>query len=296
MSSFHNSFHQSNPRFESPAKVFAKLKSKVQREALFAKEAVFTNNGPPTAAVRDKRGADFNSPKKRSGDFWVTEELKENHRFGPYRREVQASTLSPISSPQKTFEWSFPDTVSKHADKMSYMVETVHPFISRNGHTPAKRVLPEPTAASHPLSAVNTETLHIRDVDGFKVTSGTPVILQNACVRAVLAEECAPLDKRKSSVSIYSPMRNRLRKRKSSQELTTASRSTRQFIGGLINQPLGRRSSPDLSDDDTHNTEDVGDVRGLPADQSDRIQFTRQHMFTPQKYNAVKRETSKYIS
>ena len=167
MASFNHLFQHTKPRFESPAKVFAKLKSKVQREGISAKEGTVTD--------RDPLG--FTSPRRKAKSTgWMNDELKENKRSGSYRCEASALTLSPISSPQKTFDYPYSDT-SRHVVDTHPLAELGH------GCSPRKRAFLESTAMSQPSFVVNrhrihSEPPHIRGLDGFRVPSRTPVKIQ----------------------------------------------------------------------------------------------------------------------
>ncbi|XP_071354861.1 mis18-binding protein 1 [Trachinotus anak] len=288
MASYRHLLQHTNPRSESPAKIFAKLKSKVQREAMCAKDPLYN--------VGERHGADFNSPRKRAESFRTTAELKENQRFGSYHNEVQALTLSPISTPQKTFGYSFSDISSKHVDDM--LPEMGHAFTSRNGHTPTKRAFLESTAVSHPLSLVNREQIRsehqIRDFGGFQVTSKTPVKTdtENERVRGVFVEDRVPLDKVMSPAKTFSPMKTRVRKRKWEQkDLNNVSSTTREVNNEGMSQPQVRKTSTAFSEDGTHNKsclEDLGDVRGFPADRSEMNLLTHEPVFPPPRSTAEK--------
>ncbi|XP_044021916.1 mis18-binding protein 1 isoform X2 [Siniperca chuatsi] len=280
MASYHHLLQHTKPRFESPAKVFAKLKSKVQREGMCATEGGFTGKGP-LCNVREKNGAGLKSPWKIAESTWMIDEPKENQRFGSYRNEAQALTLSPISSPQKTFGYSYSDISSKLVDEMPPVTDIGH------GYVPRKKAFLESTAESRPLSLVNrkqilTEPAQIRDLDGFKVTSRTPVKIQPVekdCVRSVFEEECVPLEELTSPAYMFSPMRKRLRKRKwEPQEFNKVSSSTKEVGNEVISQPLERKTSSAFSEDDTHNNTCMH-LRGFSADRSERNQFTHEAMF-----------------
>lgn len=257
MASYQHLLQHTKPRFESPAKVFAKLKSRVQREGMCARdEGAFKGKGP-LCSVREQHGAESKSPRKRAESTWMTDELKENHRFGSYRNEAQALTLSPISSPQKTFGCSYADISSKPVEEMPPVC------------TPRKGAFLESTAVSYPLSLVNrqhTEPPQIRDLDVFKVTGRTPAKVQP------VEKDCAPLDKLTSPAYMFSPMRKRLRKRKwEPLEFNKVSSSTKEVSCEALRQPQERKTS--TSEDDTHNntsTEDLGHVRGFSAGQVTR--------------------------
>lgn len=251
MASYHNLslLQHENPWYESPAKVFAKLKSKVQREAMCAKD--------PLGNVREKHGAYFNSPRRRKQSTWLPEELKENHKIGSYRDEAEALTLSPISSPQKRLRYPYSDFSCNPVVEMPLMTDKGHP------QTPTKRTLLESTNVFHPL------------VSGFTGTSRTPVKkqpVQDSCGGWMSEEDCAPHEKLMSPDKMFSPVRNRLRKRKwGQQEMNKVSSSTKEVCNEVINQLQERKSSAASSEDGTHYNmlaEDVGTVRGcsLPAE------------------------------
>ncbi|XP_035530475.1 mis18-binding protein 1 [Morone saxatilis] len=285
MASYHRLLQHTTPRFESPAKVFAKLKSKVQREGMCATEGAAGAAADPLCNVREKHVV--KSPRRRTESTWMTEEHKENQRVGSYRNEAQALTLSPISSPQKTFGYSYSDMSSRPAEEMP-------PVTGRGrGCTPRKGAFLESTAVSYPLSQtrkqIHTGPPHIRDLDGFKVTSKTPVKIQpaeNDSVRHVFEEECAPL---MSSASVFSPMRKRLRKRKwEPWGFNDVSSSTRE----LSDQTRERKTCSAFREDDAHNNTYMGDVdhgRGFSADWSDTNQFSHEPTFPPPKSIGKKR-------
>nr|XP_046267832.1 mis18-binding protein 1 isoform X2 [Scatophagus argus] len=275
MASYHHLLEHTKPRFESPAKVFAKLKSKVQREGMCANEGIFTGKDP-LCNIRDKHGAESKSPKKRTENIW-TGELKENQRFSSYRNEALAVTLSPISSPPKTFGYSYSDISSKPA-------EFIHPATERgHGCTPRKRDFLDSKSVSQPLFLVNRKQIHTeppeaRDLAGFSVTSRTPVKTQSPENDCVFEHECAP---RLSSTSMFSPMKKRLRKRKLEPwGFDNVSSSTREICSEVISQPL--------CEDDTHNNtymEDLVHARG----RSDVNQFIHEPMVPTPRATAKNR-------
>lgn len=177
MASHHHLLKHDKPR-ESPAKVFAKLKSKVQREEM-------------------RLGAE---------STWMSQEHKENHRFALYRNEAQALTLSPIKSPQKTFRDFSSDLSSRPVEELPGHVTLC---------SLRKRGLLESTAVSQSFSVINRQQIHteppqLRGLDGFKMISRTPVKVDSDCV---FEEDCVPLDKLRSPAFMFSPMRKRLKKR-----------------------------------------------------------------------------------
>ncbi|XP_035023774.2 LOW QUALITY PROTEIN: mis18-binding protein 1 [Hippoglossus stenolepis] len=254
MASFHHLLQHKTPRFESPAKVFAKLKSKVQREAMYATE--------PPCNVREKHGGEFS----REENFRLAEELKENHTHGFYRSEVQALTLSPISTPQKNFGYSFSN------DGIPPVAETGHAFMFRNEHTPTKRGFLESTAVSHSLTRGPRDPPQISD--GFTVSSRTPAKTQpveDRCVRGVYEED--PRRSFMSPAKMLSPQGKRLRKRKwEQQEFNKV--SSRKEVGAAVRSQTDTRR------------EDEGDVRGFPAEVN---QGTRAPLFPTPRSMAMKR-------
>ncbi|XP_047183205.1 mis18-binding protein 1 isoform X2 [Scophthalmus maximus] len=279
MASYHHLLQHKNPRHDSPAKVFAKLKSKVQREAVCAKK--------PPCNGREKHGADSDSSRRSTEEsFRTTDGLADNQRFGFDRSEVQTLTLSPISTPQRTNGYLF-----------SNGGETEHAFMSRNGHTPTKRAFMESTAVSHPFSLLHREPPHIRHPAGFPMCSRTPVKIQTIdydCVGGVFEEEsdAPPV----SPSTMFSPVEKRLRKRKLEQhhEFNRVSSSRKEVHAGVKSHPQERRTSTalTLSEDSSHDQtclEDVGDVGGCPADPSEVDQGTREPLFPPPRSTAEKR-------
>lgn len=268
MASHHHLLQHTTSRFESPAKVFAMLKSKVQREEMCAQE--------PRRNVRERHGAEFRTPRKRSESTWTTGEPKENHRFGSYGDEAHALTLSPISSPQKTFGYSYADISSKPAELMPHVAGVGH------GCTPGKGAFLESTAVSQALFLVNrkqmnTDPPQFRDMGGFNASSRTPVKIQpvnNDCAGREFEEECSPLT---SPTFMFSPMRNRLRKRKwEPLEVNMVSSSTKEFGSEAKSQARERKTSSAFREDDTHIDtcmEDLGPVRGLTAALSEMKQL-----------------------
>lgn len=285
MASYRHLSQDTKPRFESPAKVFAKLKYRVQREARCANEEGFTGKDF-LCNVRDKHGGEFKSPRRRAESTWITDELKENQRFGSYRNEVHAMTISPISSPQKTFSCSLSNIGHKPADEISPVTERGH------GYTPRQRAFLESTAVSQPDflvgQQIHTEPPQIRDLGGFNVTSRTPVKMQPVD-NSGLYEGCAPL---MSPVHRFTPMS--LRKRKwEPLGCNNIDNSIREISSEIISHPKGRKPSRVSSEDDTHqNTcmEDLGHVSQFSVDQPEMNQVTCEHVFKPPRSIAKKRK------
>lgn len=284
MASYQHLLQHTPPHFESPAKVFAKLKSKVQREGTCANDGIYTRKDP-MCNVKEKHGAEFKSPRKRSESTWMTGELKENQRFGS-GNEAQALTISPISSPQKTFGYLYSDRSRKPAQAMPPVTERGH------GCTPRKGAFLESKAVSQPLFLVNSKQIYkespqVRVLDGFNVNSRTPVKIQSVENDCMLDKERAPL---MSSASMFTPMR----KRKWEQwEFSNFNSSTKGVSGEVISQPQEKKTSCAFSEGETHNNtcmEDLVHARGFPAGPSEMNHFTHEPMFTPRRSTAMKRK------
>lgn len=277
MASYFHLLQQTKPQFESPAKVFAKLKSKVQKEAMCAKD----DNGPPNNA-REEHRVNLKSPRKQQQRIWVTEEFDENQRFG---NEAQPLILSPIKSPQKTSLYSYSDFIRKPLEETLPVVEM------GLGCTRSERRFLESTAVSHPLFLTNhihKEPPQVRDSDRFIVSSRTPLKVQpvkSDCKSIASDEECVPLHKPLSTASAFSPMVKRLRKRKWEQQEFNKVNSTEEVRNELTCQPR-QRKAPALSEENTHST--WMNIRGCSTDQPERIP---EDMFTPRKSGAERRET-----
>ncbi|KAM6917161.1 mis18-binding protein 1-like [Lycodopsis pacificus] len=272
MALFHNLLQHTTPMFESPAKVFAKLKSKVQREAIHAKEDTFTGSDP-LCNVRHKHGSVFKSPRKRAERTWMTDELKKNQRSGYYRNEVQALTLSPISSPEKSFV--HPDSIRQHVKEKPPMTET------RHGCTTRRRAFLESTALPHPSHPVNRKQIHTespqtRDSGGFKVISRT--LVDSDFESSVFVEGCAPLDPRMSPAFMLSPTRKMLKRKCEPQEFNRVTSGTKEVRNESRSQTQKRKTSRAFSGDNNTCTGGLGNVRGLSA-ASEANQFLHEPVF-----------------
>ncbi|XP_059208539.1 mis18-binding protein 1 [Centropristis striata] len=268
MASYYNVLQHTKPRFESPAKVFAKLKSKVQKEEIREKKETFTPR------EREKHGTVFKSPRKRAESTWMTDDPKENHRSGFYRDEAQALTLSPISSPQKTVGYVY--SGSRHVDEMPPAAEC------RTRWSDVKS-----RAFSHPSYMATRQQIHTEPPqfrDGF---SRTPVKMQpteNDFVSSVFEEE-NPLDTLVSPAYMLSPMKDRQRKRKwEPQEFSRVRGSTREASNESI-----RKSSCAFSENNNNVMEGFDDVRGYSADPSEKNQFFSDSVFLSPRSTARKR-------
>ncbi|XP_068436409.1 mis18-binding protein 1 [Clinocottus analis] len=278
MASYNNLLHHRTPSFESPAKVFAKLKLKVQGKGICA-DSSFTGNN--ACNVSDKHGAVvFKSPRKRAESTWMTEEFTGNQRTGSYHNKAQAWTFSPISSPQKTVAYS---DISKHVEEMPPVTER------GDGHT----AFLESTAVSPSSSLVNrkqirTEPPHIRASGGFKVTSRTPVKVQpveDDFESSVFVEGCAPL----SPVYMFSPLRTRLKRQRELQEFNNVTSSTKQVSNGYSSLQQERKSSRAFSGDTNTCFAGVGRARGLSDDPSEVNQFTHKPLVPSPRATTITR-------
>ncbi|TKS86593.1 Mis18-binding protein 1 [Collichthys lucidus] len=293
MASYQHLLQHPAPRLESPAKVFAKLKSKVQKEELWSvrerhraelrtprktSESTWTdepkeNHRTPRKTSEstwtDEPKENHRTPRKTSGSTWTdepkenhrtprktfgstwTDEPKDNRRFGSHRDEAQALTLSPISSPQKTFGYA--DTSSTQRQRKGAFMES--------------------TAMSQPSFLVNRKQIHtdppqFRDMGGFNASSTTPVKIQPVNNDSVGEEfeEASPAFK-------FSPMKRRLRKRQwEPLEVNTVSSSTKEFSSEATSQAREMETSSAFREDDTHIEacmEDLGPVRGFTAEPSE---------------------------
>ncbi|XP_023141726.2 mis18-binding protein 1 isoform X2 [Amphiprion ocellaris] len=281
MASYHHLLQHAKPRFESPAKVFAKLKSKVQREAMGAKEGIFTSEDP---LFGEKHGAEFISPRKKAKSNWTSDELKENHRFGSYRSEAQALTLSPISSPKKTFGCLYSDISRKPLE------ETPPEDEPGRGHTRRESAFLESTAMSQPCSLVNRSQIlkEPRQImDGFTVCSRTPVKIQPVSDYGLFKEECAPLNPPMSPANMFSPMRKRLMKRKlDHHEFDKVISSTEEINNEALSQLLDLTTSAFSENSSRNKTKDLDCVRKCSVDQ---LQMIHEVSLPPPRSIAEKR-------
>lgn len=102
--------NQPSPHFQSPAKVFARLKSKVQQEGVRADNGVAPRNDSPYN-VNGNYGGQLR-PKTTNGAR-MEGDLPDSRGFG-YRDEAKALTISPIPSPQKNFGcWNLRSSLAK---------------------------------------------------------------------------------------------------------------------------------------------------------------------------------------
>lgn len=279
MASYHKVLYHTTPPFESPAKVFAKLKLKVQSKGICA-DSPLTNDS--LCNVRDKHLAAVMSPRKRAESTWMTEELTANQRSGSDHNKAQVWTLSPISSPQKSFK--SPDLISKHVEEMPPVKASGH------GRTLRKRSFLESTAVAHPSPRVNrkqirTESPHIRHPGNSNVISRTPVKVQPVeedFESSVFLEGCAPL---MSSAFMFSPMRTRLQRQCEQQQFNKVTSSTNEVCNGSRRKP-----SRAFSGDTSTCIQSVSHVGGVSADPSQVNRFTHNPVCPTPRDIAIKRE------
>lgn len=202
MAAYHHILQHTTSRVESPAKIFAKLKSKVDREASCGKDGVYPRQDL-LGKVKEKHGAEFQSPRKRTHRNWITDENSENVC------EARALTISPLSSPQAN---SHPDWGGKPAEDALCVGER------GRGCTPRKGGFLESSLRSQPIyTASRTRGLAEapQPRDGFDVIHRTQQQqqqkIQAAENESMLGEVRAPP---MPPSSVFSPMRSKLRKRK----------------------------------------------------------------------------------
>lgn len=216
---------RSNPQFQSPAKVFARLKSKVQREGVYAKNGI-------------GRGAAFTSPRKTTKSARMEGDLTDSRRFG-FRDEAKTLTISPIPSPRKNSGcWNLRSSLAE--DKR---------LVPGGGHgyKPRQGAFLESTALHQAQCLVNRKQIHeesasarIRDVAGFNASNKTPV--KSAGGDCMFRKEQTF---HISPSSVFSPIKNRLRKRKFEPwDFDNVSSSTR-IHNDTRSQPQENQTSAD---------------------------------------------------
>ncbi|XP_076017697.1 mis18-binding protein 1 [Genypterus blacodes] len=181
---------------ESPAKVFAKLKSRVEKEAMFAKPGRITNNNTQRHA-RDVHGSG-----RRTESTWMMEdkENKEDRGLSVCPCDAEALTLSPIATPQKSLGCGYEDLSAMSPRKLLNIT---------NEFTPRKRAPLESTAASRPPGR------QINGVPGVcRMIERTPTKLGEGVCAGSVSEHRPPLDQLMSPAKVFSSMKEKIRKRK----------------------------------------------------------------------------------
>ncbi|XP_072313541.1 mis18-binding protein 1 [Eucyclogobius newberryi] len=185
MASYHQIQHNSRAPFESPAKIFAKLKSKLKQRP----------------SVEDFSDEDCRAAEIHGGQFTPNRRTERHSKdFSPLQAlgsgEVTAVTLSPISSPPKRLQ-----------------CRTDREPLFNHARMPRRTPLMESTALCNTsASRSHTEAFHPRtgDAGGFVVCG--PGDVENAGPPHFISPN-----------SVFSPMRKRLRKRKSDDQLLNKS-------------------------------------------------------------------------
>ncbi|XP_069571001.1 mis18-binding protein 1 [Brachyistius frenatus] len=215
MASYYDFSPRTTTRFQSPAKIFSQLKSKLQMETMCAKDGVFARRDPLRDA-REKPGAEFKSPRKKT-----TEERGETRRF----REAQAATLSPSSSPPKDLQCSYSDIRWTSSEDVS--------AVSDSGFGRREGAFLESTAASQSRFPLRGDPIH--EGPARIGDSGTPVKTRPGG---------RDRDKPASAAGVFSPVEKRLRKRKWEQlDFDKVSRRLEGVGSGNRGQPQRKKTS-----------------------------------------------------
>lgn len=277
MASHHSLLRHTAAAAESPAKVFAKLKSKVQREAMFAKQGRLTDNNTLRHA-REIHGADFYASGRGTESTWMMDD-KENRGLGFCSDEAEALTLSPIPTPQKSLGCSFMDLSIISPRKVPNATGM------RNEFTPTKRAVLESAAASQPLvRQIHRAPPAIRDSGVFMVLNGTPSNgtpskpREDVRGRSVSDDPPLSLDKLMSPAKMFSSMKERLRKRKWEQEAHT--HATKEPGCETTRQPKERKLVTTFNGDHDATVGDLVQVRGTPV-HAEMNPDTQEPIFTP---------------
>ncbi|XP_015234708.1 PREDICTED: mis18-binding protein 1 isoform X1 [Cyprinodon variegatus] len=222
MASYHLSKRE-DPRYQSPAKIFARLKWEIQKEAEDISE-------------QQRHGADRRCSLKTDGvcratrprykpypsEFCRSEELWENNRLACYEAEAQPLVLSPTSSPDQSLE---PCSSASLRLPLQQEVPLNYPVPGSTRRTGSI----ESTTFSRPASGV------CRD----QITAGLSRTQPKENWR-VFNNEAVPLNPR-SPDSMYSPMRKRLRKRRLEPLDSQNARGTSKELSEDLGPPETRR-------------------------------------------------------
>lgn len=278
MSSYQNLFQDRLPRIESPAKIFAKLKSRVQKEA--------------AQCSRERYGGELISPRRRLdvqpqtlspiSTYVLPDPIQEHGRFGFYHGDVQPQTLSPISTPQKSsrFQCGEPDD--------TFGLNKSRPmFMSCN--MASKRSFLESTAVTY------SHRDHFRDPGGFissREANQKVLSEENGRVWAVSGHDRTRADELQSPSKLVSPLKMRLRTRKCEQSnLSQINNSTSDINSEVLRQPRKRIITIASSEDYTQDEEYLGDVRRFSAQQPQTRQSDREPMIPTPTIIPDKRKT-----
>ncbi|MED6237876.1 hypothetical protein ATANTOWER_028175 [Ataeniobius toweri] len=249
--------------YNSPAKVFAKLKAEVQKEAESKNEMIFN--------VREQRGdrvktgynlktggvytADGPRLYQNPAGFCWGEEVKENSRFASHQTEAEVLTLSPIPSPEKTFDSPGYAPLQEEVP----LSDTVRGFTRRN------RAHMESTAVSQPLFGVYRGQIHAvtpQITDSFSRIQPT-----ESCRRSIFNKKSVPLNLR-SPIGVYSPMKKRPRKCKLDPNDSEEAFRTTEESNEESGPPQARRKPAVIGGSTQNNTwrQDRFNVKGFPSD------------------------------
>ncbi|XP_077414209.1 mis18-binding protein 1 isoform X1 [Vanacampus margaritifer] len=155
-------------QFQSPAKVFALLKSRIQ------------SGDQMTCGIQEEHSAQVKrAVLRRTDNIWETDEL--HHTFG----ELEAWTFSPVKSPKKSLGYSYSDYNSEEAE-LPHATNTLNGFKSPMGQL----------MDSTPMFLLRTHPRSTREP------------------RQIVDKSDDRLEEQISPVSIFSPLRMKLRKRK----------------------------------------------------------------------------------
>ncbi|XP_061751026.1 mis18-binding protein 1 [Nerophis ophidion] len=113
--------------FNSPAKLFAKLKAKANTKVMYANEGGFFDEEQTFGAGEEENREELSPPLTISDSDSVSEEnvLNDTTRYG----QVKALTLSPLKSPDKCYS-------NRRAVDYLHITDTGNGFISQNNKHP----------------------------------------------------------------------------------------------------------------------------------------------------------------
>lgn len=152
---------QSSPHLQSPAKVFARLKSKVQREGA---------RNHPSCNSNGNYGGEFMPPRKTTKSARMEGDLADSRGFG-YLDEAKALTISPIPSPQKDLGcWNLRSSLAE--DK---------PLVPGGGreYKPRQGAFLQPAALPQAQFLNNRKQIHEESARNRDVASGVSSPIRN---------------------------------------------------------------------------------------------------------------------
>ncbi|KAF7662660.1 hypothetical protein LDENG_00231170 [Lucifuga dentata] len=277
MASHNSLLRHTNTRVESPAKVFAKLKSKVQREAVFAKRGMLTENNTQRE-VGDKQRADFYKSRQKKESTWMIDDIKESQMVGFCPDEAEVLTLSPIPSPRKSLGYTYTDLSNTSPEKLPNVTDI------RNKNTPSKRSVMQPLAVSQPHSKqIHRAPPPVGDLDIFRIINSTTPKRQpteDVYGRSVFEDPRVSLDKLMSPAKMFSTMKERLKKRKLEQQDIQSNNTINELDNETIRQPKERKMSSVFNEDIDTTVENLVDV-GRTSFPAEVNQSSHELIFTP---------------